>query len=108
MQTACTLRLSDCRRFANRIYRVFLLPMSTEGNHIAEGSLSRKYLITRENGLTLPASNQIVFAGITHQIDPAVQIELLHQVGAVSLHRAHADAQRIRDLAVGMPLYDQF
>lgn len=107
MQNACTLRLSDCRRFENRIFQVFLLPMSTEGSHIAEDSLSRKYLIALENGLTLPASNQLVFAGVTHQIDPAVQIELLHQVGAVSLHRTHADAQCIRDLAIGMSFDDQ-
>ena len=47
--------------------------------------------------------DQLVTYGEMDQVDDTVNIQLGHQVGAMSLDRAHADLQFIRDVGIAHP-----
>src|SRR3990172_3983477 len=50
---------------------------------------------------------QLVLRSVAHQLDAAVQAQLVHQVRAVALDRAHAQIQRLRNLRVRNPACDE-
>src|SRR5688572_11529016 len=46
-------------------------------------------------------ADEVVTSGEAHQLDERVQLELLEDAGAMSLHRLDADAQTLCDRVVG-------
>ena len=44
---------------------------------------------------------------ITHQLHPAAQVQLIHNIGAVRFERAHTQVQDFGNLADSMSLDDQ-
>lgn len=57
--------------------------------------------------MTITLLNELVLMRIPYEIDPAVKVELVHQVRAVRFNGANADAQRRGNLAVGMPVHNE-
>ena len=49
-----------------------------------------------------------MFAGIAHQLHPAVQPQFFGYVRPMTFRRANADVQFFADLAIGIALHDQF
>ena len=52
--------------------------------------------------------NQVVLAGVPHQLHPAAQPKFPAEIGPMSFHSTHADAQFLGNLPVGVALHDQF
>jgi hypothetical protein len=49
-----------------------------------------------------------MLAGITNQLNPTVNPQLVRYIGTMSFHRANTDIQLLPDLPVGIALDDQF